>query len=251
MWTEKTVDRESRQKLYVQMYSILKDMIEKNEWPNGSQIPTEDELCRTYNVSKATVRMAVSELARSGHLRKLQGKGTFVTHVPQGLGVAMKTKLTENMLGEGVKARKEVLVKKVQEPSEEMRRVLRLAGNGTETRVHYLLCKRLVNNETACLEESCVPLAVLPGIAHEDVCSKPLYDLIQEQSARKIHKVVQTIEVAELRDSEASQLCVREGTPGLLLHRLLMGPDLNPIAYTRLLGVGTKYKIQTEFERLK
>jgi len=46
-------------------------------------------------------------------------------------------------------------------------------------------------------------------------------------------------------------LKISSGSPGLLLHRLLMGPDESPIAYTRLVGTGTKYKIQTEFEKMK
>ena len=120
MLTEKTVDRESLQKLYVQMYSIIKEKIEKREWPHGAQIPTEDELCKSYDVSKATVRMAVAELVRGGHLKKQQGKGTFVTFTLQDPGVAMKTKLTEDMFGEGVNARKELIEKGLKEPSEEM-----------------------------------------------------------------------------------------------------------------------------------
>ncbi len=252
MWMEKTVDRESQEKLYVQMYSIIKEKIVQREWPNGSQIPTEDELCESYDVSKATVRMAVSELVRSGYLRKQQGKGTFVTYALQDLGVAMKTKLTEDMFGEGVSAKKEVVVREMKEPSEEMKAVLRVSDDDRESAVMcYILCKRVVNGETAYIEESYVPLAVLPSIENEDVCRKPFYDLIQEKGVKKIYKVVQTIEVAELRGDAAFLLRVEEGAPGLLLHRLLIGSDSNPIAYTRLLGIGKKYKIQTEFERIK
>ncbi len=252
MWIEKTVNRESQEKLYVQMYSIIREKIEQREWPNGSQIPTEDELCETYRVSKATVRMAVSELVRSGHLRKQQGRGTFVTYVLQDLGVAMKTKLTEDMFGEGVSAKKEVVLREVKEPSEEMKSVLKVSDDAGENRfLYYILCKRIVNGETAYLEESYVPLSIVPGIEDEDVCRRPFYDLIQEKGVKKIFKVVQTIEVAELRGTPASLLRVPEGAPGLLLHRLLIGSDSMPIAYTKLLGIGTQYKIQTEFERLK
>src|SRR4030065_1216714 len=119
MWTEKTVDRESRQKLYVQMYSIITQKIEKNEWPAGTQIPTEDELCTSYNVSKATVRMAIAELVKNGYLKKQQGKGTFVTYSLPGLGIAVKTRLTEDMFGEGGNVKKEILVKGVKEPTED------------------------------------------------------------------------------------------------------------------------------------
>ncbi len=252
MLIEKTVDRDSLQKLYVQMYSIIKDKIETREWPNGAQIPTEDELCRVYDVSKATVRMAVSELVRSGHLKKQQGKGTFVTYAPQDPGVTMKTKLTEDMFGEGVSAKKEVISKGLTEPSEEMRNVLDVSGGeDDDPAIYYILCKRVVNGETAYLEESYVPLAMLPTIEEEDVCRKPLYDLIQEKGLKKIFKVVQTIEVSEVRREAAPLLRVPEGAPALLLHRLLIGSDSSPIAYTRLLGTGKKYKILTEFERIK
>ncbi len=252
MLTEKTVDRDSLQKLYVQMYTILKEKIERGEWQNGTQIPTEDELCRNYEVSKATVRMAVAELVRSGHLRKQQGKGTFVTYASNDPGVAMKTKLTENMFGEGVSAKKEVLARRMQEPSDEMRTVLKIAGSsGESAALYYILCKRVVNGETAYIEESYVPPAMLPSVEQEDICQRPLYDLIQEKGSNKISKVVQTIEVAEAKNEAANLLRISEGAPVLLLHRLLIGSDSRPIVYTRLLGAGKKYKLMTEFERIK
>lgn len=250
MLIEKTVDRESQQKLYVQMYAILKQKIEHGEWPSGSQIPTEDELCRCYDVSKATVRMAIADLVRSGYLRKQQGRGTFVISTVVDLGITMKTRLTEDMFGEGVKARKEIVEKGVRAPTDEMRSVLNVYGEESEHSLYYILCKRLVNGEPAYLEESYVRYALFPSIEHEDVCQKPFYDLIQEKGEKKIFKVVQTIEVSEVEGNSASLLRVREGTPALLLHRLLIGSDSRPIAYTRLLGVGRQYKIQTEFERI-
>jgi DNA-binding GntR family transcriptional regulator len=161
----------------------------------------------------------------------------------------MKTKLTEDMFGEGVKAKKELLEKGLKEPSHEMQSILRV--NGNEPDLFYILCKRVVNGETAYLEESYVRRSVFPGIENEDVCRVPFYDLIQEKGARKILKVVQTIEVTEAREETASLLKVPEGAPALLLHRLLIGSDASPIAYTRLLGIGKKYKIMTEFERIK
>ena len=46
--------------------------------PSGTQIPTEEELCTMFNVSRATVRTSVLELVRQGYLMRQQGKGTFV-----------------------------------------------------------------------------------------------------------------------------------------------------------------------------
>lgn len=246
MLIEKTVDRDSQQKLYVQMNAIIREKIEKGEWLAGAQIPTEEELCRTYDVSKATVRIAISELARDGYLKRQQGKGTFVTNSLPHLGVAMKMRLTEDMFGEGVKVKKEILLKGVKESPEDVKGYL-----NTEDKTYYILCKRVVEGESAYIEESFIPLVISTGFEVEDLCHASFYDIVQQKSAKKIFKVIQTTEVTGIQGDVAAILKVAEGSPGLLLHRLLIASDGSPIAYTRLFGSGKKYKIQTEFERIR
>jgi GntR family transcriptional regulator len=234
MLTEKTIDRESQQKLYVQMYSIIKEKIETGEWPAGSQIPTEDELCKAHDVSKAPVRMAIAELVRNGYLRKQQGKGTFVSPSLPDRGITMKTKLSEDMFGEGVIAKKEVLVKGVKVPPEDVRNYLKADGD-----IYYILCKRVVEGEPAYLEESFVPLEVVPDIDEVDVCQTPFYEMMQQKAAKKI-------EITEMTSDATVILKSGKGAPMLLLHRLLVGTNGKPLAYTRLMGDGKKYKLQTE-----
>ena len=116
MKIEKTVDRGSKEKLYVQIYAIILEKIESGEWPSGTQIPPEDELCRIYDVSKVTVREAIQELVREGYLKRQQGKGTFVLYSVPHPGLTMRTRLTEDdVYGEGVNVRKEVVERGVKE----------------------------------------------------------------------------------------------------------------------------------------
>jgi len=246
MLIEKTIDRESQQKLYVQIYTIIKEKIEKGDWTAGTQIPTEDELCKTYDVSKATVRIAISELGRDGFLVRKQGKGTFVTYSMPQLGVDMKTRLTENMFGEGVKVKKEILVKGVKAPSGEIKEYLKTGED-----VYYVLCKRVVDGEPAYLEESFFPLFMFPDIEAEDICQTSFYQLAQENAKMKIAKVIQTIEVTEISGDAADILKVKSGSAALLMHRLIVSSSGTPIAYARMLGSGRTYKIQTEFDRIK
>lgn len=244
---EKTIDRQSQQKLYVQIYSLIKDKIEKGDWPAGSQISTEDELCKTYDVSKATIRIAIAELVRSGYLIRKQGKGTFVTYYSMAnLGLDMKTRLTENMFGEGVKVRKEILMKGVKAPSDEIKEYLKTGED-----VYYVLCKRVVEGEPAYLEESFFPLFMFPDIEAEDICQTSFYKLVQENANMKIAKVIQTIEVTEISGDTADILKVKSGSSALLMHRLIVSSNGSPIAYARLIGSGRTYKIQTEFERIR
>ncbi|MEI7435224.1 MAG: substrate-binding domain-containing protein [bacterium] len=63
---------------YEQMVAILKAALERGEYPEGSRIPSENELAETYAISRNTVREAISSLVHQRCLRRIQGKGTFV-----------------------------------------------------------------------------------------------------------------------------------------------------------------------------
>jgi len=245
MRIEKTVDRESKEKLYVQIYSIFLEKIENGDWPSGTQIPTEDELCKTYDVSKVTVREAIQELVRGGCLKRQQGKGTFVTYSVPHLGLGMRTRLSEEIYGEGVKVDKEILVRGSREPSEDVRTVL-MTGDD----IYYILYKKYVDGEIY-TEESFIPLFVLPDIDKEDIFNRSLYELFEEKGAKKIFRVIQTIKITEIKRDMAIILNMKEGAPALLFSRTLISSDGTPICYTRLIGSGSRAKIQIEFERIR
>jgi DNA-binding GntR family transcriptional regulator len=64
--------------LYVQIKDrLLRDILTGLLQP-GQKIPTEFELSAAYGVSRITVRNAVLELVKSGHIVRRQGKGTYV-----------------------------------------------------------------------------------------------------------------------------------------------------------------------------
>ncbi len=52
------------------------------EFLPGDKIPSEEELCRRFDVSRATVREAIRELISSSVLKVQRGVGTFVTEHP-------------------------------------------------------------------------------------------------------------------------------------------------------------------------
>jgi len=244
MKIEKTVDRGSKEKLYVQIYSIFLEKIENGEWPAGAQIPAEDELCRIYDVSKVTVREAIQELVREGYLKRLQGKGTFVTLSEPQPGIIMRARLSEDIFGEEVKAEKEILEKGFRGVTEDVRKTLMNEGE-----IYYILYKKTVNEESY-REEFFVPHSVLPDIESEDLLGS-LYDLIENKGAKKIFKVIQTVEAAKIAGDASPVPSKRETVWGLLVSRTIFGSDGIPIAFSRLSGTGIKQKFQMEFERIK
>ena len=70
---------ESASPLYMQLMQRIRDDIDRGKYPVGTRIPPEHELENEYNVSRVTVRRALSELTTKGLLERKQGKGTFVS----------------------------------------------------------------------------------------------------------------------------------------------------------------------------
>ena len=65
--------------LFQQLAETLRAAIDAGEYPPGSRLPTENELCERYSVSRVTVRKALDELSQGEFLVRKPGKGTFVT----------------------------------------------------------------------------------------------------------------------------------------------------------------------------
>lgn len=78
MKNKQILDSESYSPLYKQLIKKLRSDITAGVYPVHSRIPSEQELCTTYGVSRVTVRKALHELTQEGLLKRHQGKGTFV-----------------------------------------------------------------------------------------------------------------------------------------------------------------------------
>lgn len=65
--------------LYYQVMEKLREEIEDGTYKYGDVIPGENRLCEMFNVSRITVRQALQELCRTGHVQPQRGIGTKVT----------------------------------------------------------------------------------------------------------------------------------------------------------------------------
>ena len=153
------INREDHQKLYFQLYEILKKKIESNEWPVGSQIPIEDDLCKMFNVSRATVRTAVLELARQGYLKRQQGKGTFISRSNISDGIPMVTNFREILFEESILLTTHILARTVMKPVDDLERKLEIPHDK-----HIIYIKRLrsIDNDPVLLQETYIPYHICP-----------------------------------------------------------------------------------------
>ncbi|OZI76423.1 GntR family transcriptional regulator [Bordetella genomosp. 2] len=61
----------------------LRQQIYGGSFAPGTRLPTEVELCRQYEVSRHTIRLALKQLVAEGLIDQIQGSGTYVRGRPQ------------------------------------------------------------------------------------------------------------------------------------------------------------------------
>mgnify|MGYP002531602315 FL=1 len=66
--------------LHAQISEYIMTKIQSGEWPVGHMLPTELELCEQFGISRSSVRTAMMSLVNDGYLKRVKGKGTFVTN---------------------------------------------------------------------------------------------------------------------------------------------------------------------------
>jgi GntR family transcriptional regulator len=69
--------------LYVQLSDLFRHRIARGEWPQGSRIPSLEQLMESFGVSRMTLRQAIDVLQREGLLTAERGRGTFVSASPR------------------------------------------------------------------------------------------------------------------------------------------------------------------------
>ncbi len=239
------IDRESPDKLYQQLTVILRSKIDSEEWAVGAQIPTEEDLCRVYEVSKATVRIAVAELVREGYVRRQQGKGTFVCKrvIPEGL--SMTTSFKELMLDARVVYSTAVLAQTVMVLPDDLATKLQVSE---DRHLIYIRRVRSVGEEPVLLQESFLPDELCHLLLEADLEKESLLEILENQCRVRITRVRDFIEVATLTPEEGRDLNLPADSPALRLEQFFYSGD-EQVMYTRTLKRPERFRLVIDFER--
>jgi DNA-binding GntR family transcriptional regulator len=239
------ISRERSQKLYSQIYDILEKEIEDGKWPVDSQIPTEDNLCSLYGVSKATIRLALSELARQGYLRRIQGKGTFVCKKTSSDGLWLSSRLEEFMMEPGMELTTKMLAQTVMMPTDDLDTKMNISMEQ-----HLIYIKRLRNmgNETIMIQETYVPYHLCPSILKSNVEHESIIDLLEKNHGIIITRVTEHLDITYMTAEESRIFGLQEGTAALYSARMFFSGD-SRIMYIRSVKRPDKLRMYIQFAR--
>lgn len=238
-----TPDRKLPNPLYAQIKKILFERIQSAEWQPGLCIPTEAELCQSFNVSRITVRRALSELVSEGYLERISGRGTFVTQPPIHQSLKQLTSFTQDMQGRGQRPGGSVL--SIQTIPAEPGLAQRLCIEPAE-RIILLRRLRMANDEPMAVETAHLPVRYFDGLQNEDLEGRSLYKIMRDRFGVVPTRAVQQMTAAACPDEEARLLSIPRKSPVLHIFRTTYDQSDRVVESVESFYRGDKYVFQAE-----
>ncbi|WP_077328822.1 GntR family transcriptional regulator [Virgibacillus siamensis] len=239
----KRLDHGSFVPLYHQLKEILKEKIESGEWSPGEKIPSENEFRNDYEISRNTVKKALDDLVQEGFLRRIKGKGTFVSKPKFEQSLTGFYSFSKVMEKRGMKP-KDLIISI--ETTRAKRSIAKQLQIGEEEEVIALRRLRKANDEPIILETSYIPKKLIPGLSREQLENYSLYDLMEKEFGIIVTKAKEIFEPVLIRDYESKYLEVQEGYPALLLDRTARNKEGLPVEFCRSIVRGDRCRFYTE-----
>lgn len=232
------INKQSRVPYYYQLADSLRQLI-KNSSNNGEQVllPSENELAKTHQISRATVRQALALLEREGLIYKAKGKGTFVAKRRALYELTSLIPTTDEMLRRGWKPGTQVISLNQIDTHSPITEALELE-EGDQL---YEVCRlRLGNDEPVCLQWSYLPAKMCPGLLQQDLTSS-LTHLLDERYGLKFWSAHVVLRARLVTLLEARYLRVPAGSPVIYREQITYLPTGSPIEFLQSVWRSDRY----------
>ncbi len=234
--------------LYFQLKELIVEEIKSGEFEVDSLIPTEKELSEQFDISRTTVRQAITELVQEGWLYRVKSKGTFIARqkIRQDFLTRLET-FYEQMNRIGMSPSTQVLDFRETKADLEVSENLDIPEG---SKVFYLLRRRDGDGDPVVIVETYLPYDKCSFIAGNDYEKMSLYDSLDVDPDTKITSAKRFVEAAAASSEDAKILNTKKGSPILLIHTVGFNRDQIPLEYSiaRYRGDVSGFQINVQIE---
>jgi len=213
--------------LHRQLFMVLRDEIARGVYASTRALPKEEDLCKRFDVSRITVRRALTDLAALGLVERRHGRGTFVSGGPEDVR-KMPTLGVMDALRK-VASETDVRVLQVERiaPFPDIASLLRM--NPGEPALHVFRV-RSFKGAPIMFTEAWVPGSVGKRITLDAMRKRALYEIMQDLGI-EFGRILQEITAQAASPDVAAHLQVEVGTPLIKLVRLMHDRDAHPVQH--------------------
>jgi DNA-binding GntR family transcriptional regulator len=210
---------------YRRVYEILRRHIVDGIYKEGDLLPSENELCITYSITRPTVRHALDALVNDGYIRIQQGKGSIVHALPKGVGILSIAGTTSAFGGKNLETR--IIVKPYVGNWDE-NFFFRLTKTEIESGCIRMERLRLYNGRPIFYDINYLPNINLSRFTSRNFENKSLFDVLRVSYRIEVKGGEQKIRAIKASDRVAKYLGVSPDHPVLHLERKF---ETNRIGY--------------------
>jgi GntR family transcriptional regulator len=220
--------------LYFQLEQIIKSKILMGEFLPGEQIPTEKELCETYQVSTITARQAVLNLVNEGLIVRRQGKGSFIKEGLKDIKNIRTLQLRgdiNDIIPEGLETQKvKVLdIRKVFSP----KKVANLLNIEEGQEVIQVRRTRSDHGIPVSYIKNYIPLEIGEKIKKQDLCLYPMMGILRNRLKIPLTGGIQYVEAIIADYDIASALSISISSPVLYLETIIFARQKKPVEFVQ------------------
>jgi GntR family transcriptional regulator len=235
----KTLNRNLPTPLHSQLKEALLALIKNGQFREGDLIPTENEIGQSFNVSRITVRRAISELAREGYLTARQGKGTFVTRPKIERPITLMRSFSTATASGGHKPGSSLLALRHDRAGEYIAAALKIRPNDWVWVIERL---RLIDDEPIGISTIHLFLPTHLSLAPFELEEDLSLWTILEKKGLILARAEETVEAVAANEQQAQLLQVETGAPLLLVEGIVYTDHAAPIEHHKVFNRGDRYK---------
>jgi len=204
---------------YKQLYEILRKQIIDGTYKTGDLLPSENDLCARFGITRPTVRHALDALMHEGMIQKHQGRGSIVYGPPNGIGILSISGTTSALGKHNLRTR--ILSKPAVMPWPDQF-MFTLSDEFRRSGCIYLERLRLVNETPVFYDLNYLPNINLPRFCNRKFEDQSLFDILRKAFQVEVKSGEQRIRAVTANERIHEYLKVPLGHPVLHLQRKLI-----------------------------
>lgn len=168
---------QNKQPQYKIVYETIRKHITNGVYKKGDILPSENELCTVYQITRPTIRKALARLVHEGYIRKKQGKGSIVLGAPLGVGILSLSGTTSAVGKENLRTK--IIVKPEIRQWDTTQLAFSLLNNEEEFGCIYFERLRIMNKEPVFYDITMMPNINLRRFTSRNLENKSLFTTLR------------------------------------------------------------------------
>lgn len=227
---------------YYQIKQVIKKWILDEEIGMGEKIPSENELSASFQVSRLTVRQALSQLVQEGFLISKRGDGTYVTDNAKLISSHNLefSGFMDDLFYQISRSKTKTVEIKQKKLQKSIREKLELPEE--EKEIVQINRVRYIDNKSFAYTVNYLPVEIGRLFTRKDLLKKSLLQILELDFGILFTEAFQTIEASFADQHLAKRLEIPSGSPILFVERIMYTKKRKPVELVQSSYRGDLYK---------